>query len=308
MPEISIILAAYNAEKTINRMLDSIICQTFSDWELIAIDDGSSDSTGRILDNYAGKDNRIRVIHKKNGGVAAARQDGIDSAEGEYTIHADADDWVEPDMLEDMHDVAKKDNADIVIADFFTDANGKSIITIQQPTSLTREDVLYGLYAKGLFGGLWHKLIKKSVYDKASAFFIPGINYCEDLLVLTQILSRTTPKISYIPKAYYHYVVNGESLTQKVSADGLKSMRRFHKEAIKFLPDDKNYQKVKNSFDKNEFTVYFTNRLYSNRSELQEEYRRLKPILLVSSGLRWRIGYLCIGLGWTFLAHRLIRF
>lgn len=308
MPEISIILAAYNAEKTINRMLDSIICQTFTDWELIAINDGSSDSTGRILDNYAGKDNRIRVIHKKNGGVAAARQDGIDSAKGEYTIHADADDWIEPDMLMDMFEIAKKNDADIVIADFYTDKNGKSMISKQAPDSLTSDAFLYGLYARGLFGGLCHKLIKKIVYDKSSAFFIPGINYCEDLLVLTQILSRTTPKISYIPKAYYHYVVNGESLTQRVTADGLKSMRRFHQEAIKFLPTDKRYQEVKNSFDKNEFTVYFTNRLYSNKSELQEEYRRLKSILLTSAGLRWKIGYLCIGLGWIFLAHRLIKF
>ena len=308
MPVISIILAAYNAEMTIARMLNSIKAQTFADWELIAVDDGSSDSTGQILDNYAKNDGRIRVIHKPNCGVAAARQDGIDVAMGEYTIHADSDDWIEPDMLHEMLITAQKEDADIVITDFYTDIEGKSTISKQTPSSLSSADILYGLYAKGLFGGLWHKLIKKSAYDKALAYFIPGINYCEDLLLLTQILSRTTPKIVYLPKAFYHYVVNKDSLTQKVTASGLTSMRRFHQEAIKLLPNNAQYQAVRKSFEKNVFIVCFINRLYGSQSELRKEYHRLKPILLSSSGLRWKLGYRCIGLGLTELAHRFIKY
>ncbi len=308
MPTISIILAAYNAEKSIKRMLDSITRQTFRDWELIAIDDGSVDNTGGILDAYAASDCRIKIHHKMNEGVAAARQYGIELAQGEYTIHADSDDWMEPEMLEEMLCVAKNENADIVIADFFTDVDGKSTVRSQKPESVASKDILYGLYAKKLFGSLWHKLIKKSAYDKASAHFIKGINYCEDLLVLTQILSRTKPKISYLPKPFYHYVVNANSLTQSVSPQGFESMKRFHQEAVKLLPTDERYSFIKDSFERNEFLIYFTNRIYGSKKELQKEYIKIKSRISSEYGLRWRLGFYCIRLGMINIAHKLIRF
>jgi len=308
MPIISIMLAAFNAEKTIQKMVDSIVNQSFKDWELIAVNDGSTDETGKILDSYASADSRIRVIHKKNGGVAAARQDGFDAACGEYTIHADADDWAEPDMLQEMYNAARIEKADIVISDFYTDSDGKSTVSMQRPDSLASDDVLYGLYAKGLFGGLCHKLIKKSAYDKAQARFIPKVNYCEDLLVLTQILTRTKPKIVYIPKPFYHYVLNENSLTQAVDIAGLKSIKRFHSEAIRLLPHGGKFDFLESSFAKDEFTVFFMNHLYTDKENLQSEYYRLKPILNASCGLRWKLGYKCIELGLIGFAHRLIKF
>ena len=308
MPVISVILAAYNAESTVKRMIDSIIGQTFTDLELIAIDDGSTDSTGKILDDYAAIDSRIKVVHKSNAGVAAARQDGINMAEGEYTIHADADDWIEQSMLEEMLHLAKKENADIVIADFFTDAKGKSTLTKQTLPSLKSHDILYGLYAKGLFGGLWHKLIKKSVYAKAKACFIPGINYCEDVLVLTQMLINSNPKISYLPKAYYHYVLDGTSLTRNVTPKGLLSLKRFHETATTLLPKDERFEIICKLFKKDEFIVLFMNNLYSDKKTLQKQYNGIRDILFSYSGLRWKLGYLCIGCGLIKLAHRLIRY
>lgn len=301
-------MPVYNAESTVCRMLDSIISQTFRDWELIVIDDGSVDNSAKILDSYSDKDERIRVIHRQNDGVSSARQMGLELSRGEYTIHADADDWVDPDMLEDMLRVANVEDADIVIADFFTDANRKSTLTRQRPSSLTSCDILYGLYAKDLFGGLCHKLIRKSVYDKACARFYHGIDYCEDLLILTQILTRSNPKIAYLPKAYYHYVLNDNSITQAVSAKGLRSMKLFHQEALKLLPKEDKYITITDSFAKNEFTVYFMNRLYASKKELRDEYRRLRTILLQTSGLRWKLGYYCINMGLLSLAHRLIKF
>lgn len=308
MPVISIILAAYNAESTVARMIDSIKNQTYQDWELIAINDGSKDSTGAILDKYAAADKRIRAIHKANGGVAAARQCGIDLAQGDFTIHADSDDWVEPDMLKELLNSALKEGADIVIADYFTDSNGKSTVTKQTPSSLASDEILYELYSKGLFGGLCNKLIKRSAYYKAQASFKPGINYCEDLLMLTQILTRTKPKVAYVPKPFYHYVLNDNSLTQAVNAKGLESMKRFHQEAIKLLCNNYRFQFVESSFAKNEFTVYFMNKLYQDKTHLQTEYHKLKATLIASSGLRWRLGYKCIDLGLIGLAHQLIKF
>lgn len=306
---VSIIMPVYNAEHTVGRMVDSIIAQTFQDWELIAVDDGSTDRSGSILDSYAAEDARIRVVHKANGGVAAARQDGIDLATGIYTIHADSDDWVEPRMLEDMLSVAKDEKADIVIADFFADQKGgQSSLSAQRPKSLDAIEVLYGIYANGLFGGLWHKLIKKSAYDKASAHFYAGINYCEDLHVLTQILTRSRPKIAYLPKAYYHYVVNPSSLTQSVSAKGFESMKRFHAEALKLLPSDSRFSGIEDSFSINEFTVLFMNRLYHDKKELRKEYAKIKGTIGNRYGLRWKAGFWCIENGLIGLAHRLIKF
>lgn len=119
MPKVSIIVPVYKAEKYINRCIDSILAQTYTDWELLLVDDGSPDRSGEICDEYAKKDSRIRVFHKENGGVSSARQMGQDKASGEYTIHADPDDWMEPTMLEELYAKAKEDDADMVLCDFY---------------------------------------------------------------------------------------------------------------------------------------------------------------------------------------------
>ena len=102
-PKISIIVPVYNAEKYLHRCIDSILTQTFGDFELLLIDDGSTDKSGRICDDYVSKDHRIRIFHKQNGGVASARELGIIQAVGKYSIHVDADDWIESNMLEEMY-------------------------------------------------------------------------------------------------------------------------------------------------------------------------------------------------------------
>ena len=308
MPKISIIMPVYNARLTVGRMIDSIIAQTFEDWELIAVDDGSSDGSGPILDDYAAKDIRIKVVHKPNGGVASSRQAGIDLASGEFTIHADSDDWVESEMLTDMLAVAVKEDADIVVADFFTDSASSSTLSVQNPHGTEPIDLLRGLYAKGLFGGLWHKLIKKSVYDKARAKFVAGINYCEDLLILTKILLDSDLKIAYIPKAYYHYVSNGSSLTQSVNLSGFESMKRFHAEASRLLSVIPELEKAVEKFRINEFIVLFTNQIYSSPSHLRREYLAIKHLIRNNYGLRWKVGFWCIDHGFLNLAHKLIKF
>lgn len=309
MAAVSIIMPVYNAQSSIGRMVDSILAQTFTEWELIAVNDGSTDSSGNILDEYALKDSRIKVIHKQNGGVASARQVGIENATGIYTIHADSDDWIEPEMLHDMVEMANRDHADIVISDFFIDKGDKTIRSIQKPDYLKSHNVLKGLYGKQLFGSLWHKLIRRSIYDNNDVRFIEGINYCEDLLILTKMLLWRNPTISYIPKAYYHYTCNDASLTRQVNSKGLHSMKRFHQEAAKVLGGVDGFENVGNEFALNEFIVLFTNRLYGSKSQLQNEYQKIKPLIPKKGySIRWRLGFKCIELGLTGLALRLIRF
>lgn len=204
MPRVSIIVPVYKAEAYLHRCVDSVLAQTFTDFELLLIDDGSPDRSGEICDEYAQKDSRIRVIHKTNGGVSSARQRGQDVACGKYTIHVDPDDWVEPTMLEELYQKAKDDNADMVICDYYTNEGSQQNYIKQEPTKLDNNVVLYELFQQ-LHGSCCNKLVKRACYI-GKANFPKGINCCEDLIWCILVL-KCKPKISYLGKAYYHYMI-----------------------------------------------------------------------------------------------------
>ena len=113
-PTISVIVPVYNAEKYLHRCIDSVLAQTYTDFELLLIDDGSKDQSGEICDEYAQKDARVRVFHQENGGVSSARNLGLDNAKGEWVTFVDSDDWAKPYYIE--HLVASIDGADLVVA------------------------------------------------------------------------------------------------------------------------------------------------------------------------------------------------
>lgn len=207
MPKISVIVPIYKAEKYLRKCVDSILNQTFSDFELILVDDGSPDQSGQICDEYAGKDKRINVIHKKNDGVSSARQSGLDASSGDYVIHADPDDWVEPQMLKELYAKAIDTNADLVYCDFYQDyANGVSKYVCQRLTSpLTSESMLIALLEGHIHGSCWNKLIKREKILKYKLRFIPQINICEDRQFCLELLLNGDIAISYQNKAYYHY-------------------------------------------------------------------------------------------------------
>ena len=217
MTTISIIVPIYNQEKVMRKCLDSILKQTFSDWECILVDDGSTDQSGEICDEYARHDKRIKVIHKKNDGVAMARQTGVDNALGEYTIHADPDDYVEPRMLEDMYEASKVQNADILVCDFYSDKGANNTNYVSQPIiDNTIKGLVTSILRCKLHGSLCNKLAKRRIYTDYNAKFYPGINYSEDVLIWAQLVDKEL-KVAYLPKAYYHYVQNINSITFEMS-------------------------------------------------------------------------------------------
>lgn len=187
--KISIICPVYKAEKYLHKCIESIIAQTLTDWELILVDDGSPDSSGELCDKYAIQDSRIRIIHKQNEGVSVARQTGLDAAHGEYVIHVDSDDWVEPNMLEELYKKAKQDDADIVICDYFNNIGTKQTICRQRPSSLEPQQVLIELFQQ-LHGSCCNKLARRVCYKQYGIEFPRGINYCEDLFTWVQFLSQ----------------------------------------------------------------------------------------------------------------------
>lgn len=234
--KVSVILPAYNAASTINMMMDSMLCQTFKDFEILAIDDGSTDDTGKILDAYAQQDSRVRVFHKPNGGVAMARQLGVDNAQGEYSIHVDADDWVEPTMLEEMYAKAKAEDADVVIVDFYSDRNGMREVVVQNSPLLTPVEVLHDIFRGVQFGSLCNKMLRTNLYERYGARFFPDINYCEDVLIWVQLLKNEEVKIAYMPKAYYHYVYQQNSITHKISRKQYDNLLRYENKLNELLP------------------------------------------------------------------------
>lgn len=226
-PKVSIICPVYNAEKYIHRCIDSIIAQTLTDWELILVDDGSQDKSGAICDEYAQKEPRIRVIHKENGGVSMARQTGVVAAVGEFLIHADPDDYVEPEMLEEMVAEIEHQGVDILVTDFYLDRDGKpSEIKKQTFKGSTCKELSEGILLQRLHGSLWNKIVRQSCYRASAPQFFPGVNYCEDVLIWVQ-MSRFNVSVGYLPKAYYHYVQEEDSITNRFARKDFEASAKY---------------------------------------------------------------------------------
>lgn len=291
-PKISVIVPIYKAEKYIHRCINSILAQTFNDFELILVNDGSPDNCGAICDEYAARDSRIKVIHKKNGGVASARQCGIDHASGIYTIHADPDDWIEPNMLEELYNIAIENKADMVICDFYIDTKEQCIYQRQEPSSLNSDDVLKSLLFHKLHGSLCNKLIKRSCYTKEPRIsFVKDLNYCEDYIVCVKILMNNI-KVEYLNQAFYHYdqVVNNDSITRKYTLNTYKQRCMFINELKKVLKD-----KYQRGTRKNEALVAVECLHYGvlSKKEFKKIYYKRKWDLFKSiNGLRGKIRFM----------------
>lgn len=163
MPELTIIVPVYKVEPYLRRCIDSILNQTFRDFELILIDDGSPDNCGAICDEYAEKDGRITVIHQKNQGVSAARNAGLDIARGTYLGFVDSDDWIEPEMYETMITTAKEKNVDVVVCGFsiFDEFGEHSGISNREEGYLSQQQLHEDIYQvpNPLDGVCWNKLL-----------------------------------------------------------------------------------------------------------------------------------------------------
>lgn len=213
MSLVSVIVPIFGAENTLLRCLDSLKSQTFEDFEVLMIDDGSPDRCGEMIDDYARKDQRFKAFHKENGGVSSARQFGIDHAIGDYTIHVDPDDWVETTMLEDLLRKSIEDDADMMICDFFENTYKGQKYIVQRPSSLETQIVLKELFVN-LHGSCCNKLIKRSCYRDFNIKFPTELSFCEDEYVCVSFLMNKI-KVSYLNKAFYHYIRNDENTLSK---------------------------------------------------------------------------------------------
>lgn len=224
--KVTVTVAVFNTEKYIIRCLDSLVAQTLKELEIIIVDDGSTDNSGKICDEYALKDDRIRVIHKENGGLGSARQVGLENAHGEYFIACDSDDWVEPTMYEDMYLKAKESDSDMVICDYCMNyPDGKEIKYHEDARINNRTDLLKAVLNHKICCNVWNKLVRRSFYIVHNIDWELGINQGEDALILYKKLIYPM-NFSFIPAVFYHYWrdINSGSYTNNLSIASFKQM------------------------------------------------------------------------------------
>ena len=236
-PAISIIVPVYMAETYLKRCVDSIVSQFFTDWELLLIDDGSPDNSGYICDSYANKDSRIKVIHKRNGGVSSARETGISVATGDFSIHVDPDDWIEPNMLAALYKRAEDTEADIVVCDLILDYGKHS--TILKQSVISDNEFFKQLLCQEKHGSLCNKLIRTELYRRYDLHFPEKLICWEDLYICCNILLHPC-HIEYIPEAFYHYDFhsNPSSMVRKATMKTIEGMKFFCKYFDNILPEE----------------------------------------------------------------------
>lgn len=205
---ISVIVPIYNMEKLMRKCLDSILAQTFHNYECLLIDDGSKDGSLAICDEYAAKDSRFKAYHKTNGGLSDARNYGLAHAQGKYTIFFDPDDWVNEDCLKDMYAKAIETDADMVMCDLYYNDPYRQSYCKQEPSGLHHNDVLQDLITGKVFGFTVTKLIRRSLYQQYDLQYPKGMYGCEDQYTMCALLKNDI-KIAYLPQAYYHYMHYG---------------------------------------------------------------------------------------------------
>ena len=216
---ISVIVPVYNASKYINDCIDSILNQTYKDFELILINDGSSDNSLNIIEKYKEQDNRIKVFSQENKGVSYTRNRGIDIAKGNYLMFIDSDDWIEINALEKMLEIIEKYNADVARCNYFVNYENKEIIgndffekeEIVYNKKLLREKIIPALLCNKMKSFSCLYLIKTNVM-KNSIYYNEKICMLEDQIVCLKILAKIN-KCVFTEEPLYHYRVNPYSAT-----------------------------------------------------------------------------------------------
>ncbi|MCD7777450.1 MAG: glycosyltransferase family 2 protein [Clostridiales bacterium] len=240
MPKFSVIVPIYNVEQYLHRCIDSLIEQTLKDIEIILVDDGSPDNSPQICDEYAAKDERIKVIHKKNGGVSAARNDGLSIAKGEWVLFCDSDDWMEPEACEKMYTTGTKTDSDIVITDSYRVIGSKRIYSkLFKDEFVTdkKEDIkelIYSVFYQNFcsfiytkenttgYGGPWNKAVKRELLMKNKIQFDTSVHGVFDDRLYAVNAYINAGKIAYIHYPSYNYVYVKTSITKAYKKDILQ--------------------------------------------------------------------------------------
>ncbi len=252
MPEVSIIVPVYNAQKNLERCIESVLKQDYEDFELILMDDGSGDNSGSICDSYALKDKRIRVVHKENSGVSDTRNLAMEMAQGEYLQFLDSDDWITPDATGLMVRMAKEHHSEMVITDFYR-VIGERLAhkgDIREDGLLSREE--FALYmmenpADFYYGVLWNKLYRRDIIMEYGLRMDKNISWCEDFIFNMEYIRHVNYVYALHVPVYYYVKTPGSLVSQGTSITKTIQMKRTvfqcYNEFYKDIFKEEDYEK-----------------------------------------------------------------
>lgn len=283
---ISVILPIYKVEKYLKKCIESILTQTYKNLDIILVDDGSPDKCGEIIEEFRKKDKRIRTIHQNNGGLSAARNNGIKIANGKYIVCIDSDDWIEKDMIEVLYKNIVNTNSDISICEFIEEDEYGKILSnkkynneiiefssIEALRSLIKQDILTN--------HAWNKLYKKNLFDEIE---YPKGQLMEDVSTTYKLFEKAN-KIVYQNTVLYHYIQRGTSILGNISEKRINDQELAFFDRNKYLM--KKYPKLKMEIELDNLynvkTLYYLaimggyKRLYDSQkyTEYYIEYKKL---------------------------------
>ena len=214
MPKISVIIPVYNVEQYLDRCLESVVNQTLEDIEIILVNDGSTDNSLKTCEKFAQKDNRIKIINRKNSGLAAVRNAGLKEASGEYIGFIDSDDWVDTDYYEKLYNTAKKYNSDIAYADFIRRGKHKNKKRMKFEKEIVSTEIRDKIdNCKNLtLGCVWNKIYRKELIFDNNLSFPEGHVYEDGLFSMESIYYANS--VVSTPNTYYYYFVNPTSIVK----------------------------------------------------------------------------------------------
>lgn len=237
--KISVIVPIYKAENYLRKCVDSILNQTYKNLEIILVDDGSPDGSGAICDEYAKKDKRVVVIHKKNAGVSAARNSGLDIAKGDYVAFVDSDDYVDEKMYEALVGAFEKTKADLVICDHYSVCGDKILSKSKHETASFYKNnekdrpILFGACNINI-NAPWNKLYKMKLINHR---FDENCSYGEDQKFNLDYITNCSV-IHYLNLPLYYYITNHSLLTPKAHANFIERQLMLAKYRLKFLQNN----------------------------------------------------------------------
>ncbi len=284
MHKVSVIVPVYKAESYLHKCLDSILQQSFRDFELILVDDGSPDASGMICDEYAKIDQRVSVVHKANGGVSSARQTGLNMAKGDYVIFVDSDDWVEPDYLSELYNKALHESADMVVCDFYEIERGE-----KNRVDCSFEFVSSDELVKSLFCGFhcfcMNKMVRRSAFTDNSIEFPLDISIGEDMYVMVSLFKAGIIPV-YLNRALYNYTidVNANSLSRNFSLNHYRDTLRMLDLFRKLMKGHIHYNVCEDYIIHRLISRCFYGQLFSSK-EFKNEMSKYKKNILRNSNI-----------------------
>lgn len=301
--KLSIIIPVYNVAEWLSETVDSILAQTFRDFELVLVDDGSTDGSGELCDQYAAGDNRIRVIHQKNAGVSVARNTGVAAAQGDYIGFTDSDDIIEADMYQRLLELAEAYDADIVQCQHDRESILNGLTRSETVEMMDGQAFVHRMFTKA--GGqytnqvaLWSKIYRRELFE--GIVFPVGQVYEDEQE--TYKLCLKAKRIVEIPDILYHYIKRENSIITGISPKKMLDKQKALLDRLYYLPEripelEKQCCRAFLGFSTHILCVFFreneTDALTAAMQALQEQSKRLRPWLnryerIYLPALKWK--------------------